>query len=420
MTDSNLFRPISGRRDSGMEMAPLIHSSTATAGWSTLLALMFVALATTLMLLKYKETASARGTIEARTGTRVLVAPGAARVVELLVAPGDLVRKGQILARLNQTRFSATGESVSDVDTRHLQQQLELHRKERALLQKQQAQNAARLGQQLHYHKQRLELAEKETAILNTQVELSGGALEALQHLATKQGVAKARVMQEELSHLELQRGQQLIARQRRELELLTQDLQQQLRSNRLDFEKQEILIEQRIASLKHRLGAAMVSDDSALIADQDGIVASVSAAVGDAVLANQTLITVQSEAQLLQGTVYVPSRVADRLLPGQQLMLRFDGFDYRYYGRFSAVIEQLSKAPLDPRKSQLSVAGIREPVFEVTVSMPPPAENSRTGTLGDLRLNTGSTFTADFILAEKRLLAYIFEPLLALRGKVS
>ncbi|MEQ8408861.1 MAG: HlyD family efflux transporter periplasmic adaptor subunit [Gammaproteobacteria bacterium] len=420
MSDSNLFRPILGRQDSGTEMAPLIQTSMATRGWSALLALMFIALATALALLQYKETASARGTIEARTGASMLVAPDAARVAELLVAPGDTVRKGQVLARLNQTRFSAAGESISKVDARHLQQQLSLHKKEYALLQQQQKQNADRLSRQLHHQHERLELTKNETSLLNTQVKLSGNALQALQRLAAKQGVAKARVMQEQLSHLELQRGQQLIARQRRELELLTEDLQQQLYSSKLDYEKQKILIEQRIANLQHRLGVAMVSDDRAVLADQDGIVASIGVAVGDAVTANQSLMTLQSQTQSLQGTVFVPSRIADQLQEGQQLMLRFDGFDYRYYGRFSAEIEQLSKSPLDPRMSQLPVAGIREPVFEVTVSIPTRSGTARNDDPVILPLTTGSAFTADFILAEKRLLAYIFEPLLALRGKVS
>ncbi len=420
MSDSNLFRPILGRQDSGTEMAPLIQTSMATRGWSALLALMFIALATALALLQYKETASARGTIEARTGASMLVAPDAARVAELLVAPGDTVRKGQVLARLNQTRFSAAGESISKVDARHLQQQLSLHKKEYALLQQQQKQNADRLSRQLHHQHERLELTKNETSLLNTQVKLSGNALQALQRLAANQGVAKARVMQEQLSHLELQRGQQLIARQRRELELLTEDLQQQLHSSKLDYEKQKILIEQRIANLQHRLGVAMVSDDRAVLADQDGIVASIGVAVGDAVTANQSLMTLQSQTQSLQGTVFVPSRIADQLQEGQQLMLRFDGFDYRYYGRFSAEIEQLSKSPLDPRMSQLPVAGIREPVFEVTVSIPTGSGAARNDDPAILPLTTGSAFTADFILAEKRLLAYIFEPLLALRGKVS
>lgn len=420
MSDSNLFRPILGRQDSGTEMAPLIQTSMATRGWSALLALMFIALATALALLQYKETASARGTIEARTGASMLVAPDAARVAELLVAPGDTVRKGQVLARLNQTRFSAAGESISKVDARHLQQQLSLHKKEYALLQQQQKQNADRLSRQLHHQHERLELTKNETSLLNTQVKLSGNALQALQRLAANQGVAKARVMQEQLSHLELQRGQQLIARQRRELELLTEDLQQQLHSSKLDYEKQKILIEQRIANLQHRLGVAMVSDDRAVLADQDGIVASIGVAVGDAVTANQSLMTLQSQSKSLQGTVFVPSRIADQLQEGQQLMLRFDGFDYRYYGRFSAEIEQLSKSPLDPRMSQLPVAGIREPVFEVTVSIPTGSGAARNDDPAILPLTTGSAFTADFILAEKRLLAYIFEPLLALRGKVS
>lgn len=420
MSDSNLFRPILGRQDSGTEMAPLIQTSMATRGWSALLALMFIALATALALLQYKETASARGTIEARTGASMLVAPDAARVAELLVAPGDTVRKGQVLARLNQTRFSAAGESISKVDARHLQQQLSLHKKEYALLQQQQKQNADRLSRQLHHQHERLELTKNETSLLNTQVKLSGNALQALQRLAANQGVAKARVMQEQLSHLELQRGQQLIARQRREQELLTEDLQQQLYSSKLDYEKQKILIEQRIANLQHRLGVAMVSDDRAVLADQDGIVASIGVAVGDAVTANQSLMTLQSQSKSLQGTVFVPSRIADQLQEGQQLMLRFDGFDYRYYGRFSAEIEQLSKSPLDPRMSQLPVAGIREPVFEVTVSIPTGSGAARNDDPAILPLTTGSAFTADFILAEKRLLAYIFEPLLALRGKVS
>jgi membrane fusion protein len=102
-------------------------------------------------------------------------------------------------------------------------------------------------------------------------------------------------------------------------------------------------------------------------------------------------------------------------LFQGQQVMLGFDAFDYRYYGRYPAVVEQISRGSLDPREQLLPVPGISEPVFRVRLSLTKQYVEGP-----DIaRLQAGMLLRADFITAEMSLLSFIFKPLLRLRGRI-
>ncbi len=427
MSEQPLFRPQAQNQNNRTStvLSPLIQTSPLAARLGALLALLFVALLSLLLLLKYRETAAARGVIEDRGGTVDVVSPEAARLTRILVSPGDTVSAGQILAILDKSRFSTAGQPLTKVEGTHLRTQLALQQEQLQLLHRQQAQRADRLQRRLAAQQYKLELIESEAQLLRKQLQLNAGNLQAVEQVAAANGIAKAQLAREQFAHLELQRSQQLLQRDKQEIVAVITDLQQQLTSQSLEFQSNQLLARQRISELEYRLQSTEEEDHRAVVADRDGIVASVALTAGDAVHINQPILTLRSAGSALQGTVYVPSRIADRLEQGQAVLLRFDGYDYRYHGRFPATVAQLSNAPLDPRQTPLPVPGIQEPVYKVVVTIDPAmafstAESVATGRYPTPRLQNGSAFSADFVLAEKRLISFIFEPLLALRGKLS
>jgi membrane fusion protein len=144
--------------------------------------------------------------------------------------------------------------------------------------------------------------------------------------------------------------------------------------------------------------------------------VASIIVAAGDAVGSGQPLLYVQPARESLRGEVYVPSSIVGKLAPGQELLLRYDGFAVESYGRYGATISEISRASVDPREHLLPV-GIRgEPVFRVVIQ---PAQHYVEG--DDIYpLQPGLHFSADFVIAEMSLMEFIFRPVLKLQGKVA
>ncbi|PCI77224.1 MAG: hypothetical protein COB20_08420, partial [SAR86 cluster bacterium] len=136
----------------------------------------------------------------------------------------------------------------------------------------------------------------------------------------------------------------------------------------------------------------------------------------GKSVLPNQPLFFINPSKTELQATLYVPASVQAKLVTGQSVLLRYDAFDFRLYGRHEATVVAIGKARLDPRETVLPIFGINEPVFKVT------AELHESVVQGDslYRLQSGATLMADFVLFEMSLLQFIFRPILGLQGKVT
>ena len=170
-----------------------------------------------------------------------------------------------------------------------------------------------------------------------------------------------------------------------------------------------------RLAQYDYEIDILDHQERFTVVAEDRGVVAALAIEAGQPVSPGQLLLRINPVSPQLQAIIYVPSRVLGKLATGQELMLSYDAYDYRYYGRYQAVVTQISRASLDPRELLLPVPGISEPVFKVLASL-----NEQTVEGPDIaRLQAGMLLNADFITAEMSLAAFIFKPLLRLRGRI-
>jgi membrane fusion protein len=176
-----------------------------------------------------------------------------------------------------------------------------------------------------------------------------------------------------------------------------------------LQIQRELQVIDQEITSLSNQ---ALFT----VVAQGPGIVAELGLSSGKSVLPNQPLFFINPQNVDLQATLYVPAAVQAKLVIGQSVLLRYDAFDFRLYGRYEATVVAIGKARLDPRETVLPIFGINEPVFKIT------AQLHETAVQGDslYRLQSGATLMADFVLSEMSLLQFIFRPILGLQGKVT
>jgi membrane fusion protein len=100
----------------------------------------------------------------------------------------------------------------------------------------------------------------------------------------------------------------------------------------------------------------------------------------------------------------------------GQAVRLRYEAFPYQKFGHQPGHVVQVSRTPLAPAElAALSLPAALSPgeaLFRITVALDPAG-----GQL--LPLVPGMRLQADVLLETRRLVEWLFEPLLGLKGRL-
>lgn len=414
---TDLFRPeaVAHRLQRKQEETLLLGSKWLTPlAWC--IAVLLLGLVAMMNSTQYKETESARGRILPTVAEQKLVSPKSGVVNNLQVEFGERVKKGEIVAVISLDLFNARGE-VSNASAKQMARSgLANLASQKALKLQQFELRQSYLMQQSRQLEARQETALDSLATAREQVLLSEEMLAVSDTLLAKRVVTQSQFDRQKISHLNLLSKSQAAEQTHQELLLQSQHVIENLKVTELEIELELSRIQQEKEALLFQLRRLQDENQISVLAQQDGYVAMISVAVGDAVTTGQPLVYLQSEATGLLAELYVPSRVVAKLAPGQELMLRYDAFDYKSYGRYLAVISEISRAAMDPREHLLPVGNLSEPVFRVLVH---PEQHYVEGS-EVYPLQAGLLLSADFIVAEMSLLGFIFQPVLNLRGKVS
>ncbi len=364
----------------------------------------------------YKETLAARGVLEPRLGAQKIISPATARVNQIHVSQGDRVKKGDVLASLTTDVYNEHGVSVQRESIRQL-------RTDRGLLEEQLDTERKALEQSLRWNRLAAQNVrggllnlEKEAELLEMQIQLSDRNLQAVSRLHETGNSSTREFDQHYRGHLELLGREQSLSQRELQFghELDALDNTQQLAE--LQFQQSILRLKRELQAIDQKIETAGNQALITVVAEGSGIVAELGLETGNPVLINQPLFYINPESSELQATIFVPAAVAGKLAVGQQVLLRYDAFDFRLYGRQEAIVSAIGQARIDPRDTMLSVAGITEPVFRVRAQL----QNDTVHGEAVYRLKGGSTLVADFVVADMSLLQFIFKPILRLQGKVT
>ncbi len=369
-----------------------------------------------LAITQYRETETTRGVLVPSGGSHRVVAPVTATVQQIAVQVGATVHQGQVLATLERATFDQYGTNAAQAEVTQWQVQRELLQQEQALQAQQYAarqQQAAAMLAELQASKK---LIEVEQALLQQQLQLSESQQQSLGKLAQARAISRAQLEQGQLEHLEFQLRAQAVA-QRRQADLAQTDTHMaQAENERMQYRQLQLQMEQKLQQLQWAFTQGRNQVHLTVVAAAAGVVATVAIAPGQSVQALQPLFYIDTEPAQLQATLYVSSRVLGKLYPGQTLLLSYDAFDFQHFGRYQATIDGIDHASLDPREHLLPVPGIQEPVFRITAQL----TQGWVEGADVFRLQSGMLFSADIVLEEMSLLAFIFKPVLRLRARMA
>lgn len=357
----------------------------------------------------YARKVRVEGILVPQSGLVEVPAPASGLLQRLLVEQGQLVEAGTPLFEVRIDHTLGNGEALSE-------QLL-------ASLLSQQAGLELQLSLQREALHTRQLAASEELRLLDASVSRLADMRQTEGNLVAvrKAALDRARHLQQRglLSRADLDTVQAQWLQQTRALEEL--ELQQlQLRSRRHEVyqqqlraqvqdEQQAVRLAAELDELQQRILRTGAEQQTVVSAPLRARVGHVALALGMALTARQTVLTLLPADSLLQAELQVPSAAIGFLEEGQEVRLRYDSFPYQKFGVQRARVREVSSNA--------------QPFSEGTASLPlyrsrADLQQQSIRAYGkDVALRPGMTFVADVVVDERSLLEWLLEPLYSIRG---
>lgn len=377
------------------------------------------AVMTFLCTAEYTRKARVSGYLVPDGGVLRIAPPQGATVLARPVGEGQSVKAGEVLFVLALDGASQSGEGIAQSLAEREQslaqsvgQQQRLARAQAQALELRVAglqRELAQIGTEAKLEQERLALAEQAQA--------------RLEALGREQFVSSAQVQAKREELLGLQAQQQALARQREGLHRELLSLQSQQRELPLRQQVQQGEIGRDLASLKALGLETEAKRRLVLRAPSDGIVSTLQAEPGEPVAAGAALASLLPTQTQMLAQLFAPSSAVGFVRPGQAVQLRYQAFPYQRFGQQKGQVLQVSRTPLGASElarlalpATLSQGPASEPLYRITVQL----ERQTVEAYGqEQALAVGMQLDADVLLERRRLIEWIFEPLLSLARRV-
>lgn len=179
----------------------------------------------------------------------------------------------------------------------------------------------------------------------------------------------------------------------------------------------QAAALDSQLSSLELERLERRAMHEAVVVAPQAGVVATVLAEDGQAATPGTPLASIVPEAAKLEVHLFAPSRSIGFVQNGQEVLLRFPAFPFQKFGSHRARVELVSRNALPPAELGYSPPDRNpEAVFRVKVSL---ASQTIRAYGRQEALRPGMQVEADIVTDRRRLIEWIFEPLISLAGKV-
>jgi membrane fusion protein len=415
----SLFRPeaIEGQQQAWLGSVQLMRPASL-AILTTIVVVMAVSIGAFLGLGEYTRKARVTGYLVPDSGVIRLLSPQTATVVESHAVEGQSVKRGDVLFVLSMDRATLNGDTQTAV-------QSSLSARERSLQSSSQQQamllqaQAAGLDRQIQDMKRELAQIAAEAELQRQRLVLAQQTQARLESLRADNFISSAQVQTKAEEVLGIQAQLQRVERQHstqlREIGVL----EAQRRELPLRGLAQQGEIERDLASIAQRSAENEALRQVVLRAPQDGVVTAVLAVAGQAAAQNATLASLVPANARMQAQLFAPSSALGFLRSQQAVLLRYQAFPYQKFGHQAGHVLQVSRTPL--QASELAGLALpagedQEPMYRITVALDQQAVQA----YGQAQpLTPGMQLEADVMLDRRRLIEWIFEPVLGIAGRV-
>jgi membrane fusion protein len=349
-------------------------------------------------------------------GAARLLAPDAGVVAELLAKEGDEVAAGQPLIRLSFERGTASGASSADLVQREITER-------RAVLEREQQQARLLGAQQTEILRRKIDDLQRELAQFDLEIKAQQSRQASARHefqraeeLYRDKFYSESKLIEFRNNVLDQQVKLENVRRERASVERELSATKAELPTVELKVQAQIDAIRRQKSELQQGSVQEEAKRENVIRAPVAGILTNVAATRGEAVAADAPLALVVPAGSGLHAQLLVPTRAIGFVQPGQEVVLRYDAFPFQRFGQYRGTVERVSRTVWSPGE-RVGPATVREPVYRVDVKL-----DSQHVTAGGqkLALRPGMSINADILQEKRKVWEWVFEPILALKERIS
>lgn len=364
---------------------------------------------------KYSPKDTVRGYVSTTTGDVEVYSQSDGTILELSISEGDAVLKGQELLTLGTAR--STGQSAIArkqvlVDLRSELSDLlvQIEREQEAFALKDEA-----VKEEVASLRNRLKRLTDQRGVLQAGLDLSERELTRLTALDESQNISKVDLDRAHAATIEFKLRMH-------DLELSVDSVESDIRRNQQLLVENPVLREARVAELRadsRQLSIAITEnmgrDMQRVLAPSAGIVSGLLVREGQTISMNNPLLNIVPRAGVFFVELLIPSRAIAFVNRGATVKIRFDAYPYQKFGTFDGVVENIARTTVLPTDKRFRVP-ISEPVYLASAKL---VSQSVLVDGEPQPLQSGMTLTADIVRDERRILEWVFDPLIGAAEKL-
>ena len=336
-------------------------------------------------------------------------------VTEVYVTEGQLVKQGQALVKISTARADDAGDSVEERviaamedEARSVQRQIE----QQTML----AENRKRAIEN------RIAGAKRQIELLNTQMSLAERryALSQKNVLRLAKLLDKKLVAPPELESAEAELFDQTLRVKQIDQQIALQNdtiLQQQIDLEQLPIDQATRVAELQavLDRLRQRLTETKGQASLMIRATTDGRVSALNARPGQALMPEWPVLSLLPVKAEYYAELYVPTRAVGFIREGAAVNIRYDAYPYQKFGMYQGRVSQITRSVIEPDEIKIPVT-LREPSYAIKVELTTQTVQA----YGEsLPLQVGMTLQADVLRDKRRIIEWIFEPLISAAKRV-
>lgn len=344
-----------------------------------------------------------------------LFSPQIGIVLEKYVTEGQTVTKGEALLVISSERATMTTGETQAAMLAQLKQRRDSLQLELSKQQEIDTLTSNSIAGRIHGLETEIREAKAQLNLQTRRVSSGKRKMARYERLKTQGFISDAGMQKEEE---ELIDQQNRLLQVRQNITSLTRKLDAarvELPSSNLKRTTNTAAIERQISELEQQLTEADVRRSVVLTAPADGTVTTILAEIGQAVNPDKLLLSILPTGAKLQAQLLVPTRAAGFIKPTQKVALRYRAFPYQRFGHHLSEVLEIGRTVIRPNEARLPVA-IEEPVYRVTVRLP----QQQVQAYGQaMPLKAGMLLDADIHIDRRRLIEWVFDPLLSITGRL-
>lgn len=414
-----LFRPeaLESRRRDWLGSIQLIRP--VSLAWLTVfVVLAAIAVGLFVTFGQYTRKARVSGYLVPDRGVIRLLPPQQATLVESHVSEGRAVKRGDVLFVLAVGQATLSGDTQAAVQSSLAARQQSLETSAREQAQLGQAQVAA-LDRQIEDMRRELTAMAGEGDLQAQRLKLAQQDMARLESLRNDNFVSSAQVQTKAEEVLGLKAQQQALERERAAHLRQIATLEAQRSEIPLRSKARQDEIERQRAELAQQSAENEARRRIVLRAPADGVVTGILAEAGQNVSPAVAMASLVPSNARLEAQLFAPSSAVGFVRAHQNVLLRYQAFPYQKFGHQTGEVTEVSRSPLQAAElAGLAVpgAGTGEPLYRITVRL----DSQTVEAYGQAQpLVPGMQLDADVLLDRRRLVEWIFEPVLGIAGRV-